>query len=108
MMCGDGTDLREVTQGDSIDDAPRWAPASANELIFQSAAIGRNQASFAVTQGPFAIHKLNLDVGEVSTLAEDPQFDLLMPHLSSDGTLYYVVRTAIPASHLPSGEPPSI
>jgi hypothetical protein len=102
MMCGDGTDLREVTQGDTIDDAPRWAPASANELIFQSAAIGRNQAGFAVTQGPFAIHKLNLDVGEVSTLAEDPQFDLLMPHLSSDGTLYYIRRPYRDPSQPPS------
>jgi hypothetical protein len=102
MMCGDGTDLREVTQGDTIDDAPRWAPASANELIFQSAAIGRNQAGFAVTQGPFAIHKLDLDAGEVSTLAEDPQFDLLMPHLSSDGTLYYIRRPYRDPSQPPS------
>jgi hypothetical protein len=28
MMRGNGTDLREVTQGDTLDDAPRWSPAS--------------------------------------------------------------------------------
>lgn len=92
IMRGDGTDLREVTQGDSIDDAPRWAPASAHEIIFQSAAIGRNRAGIAVTQAPFAVHKLNLDAGEIITLAEDPKFDLLTPHLSNDGTLYYIRR----------------
>ncbi len=102
IMHGDGTDLREVTQGDTIDDAPRWAPASAHEIIFQSAAIGRNKAGFAVTQAPFAIHKLNLEAGEVSTLAEDPKFDLLMPHLSSDGTLYYIRRPYRDPSQPPS------
>ncbi len=101
IMRGDGTDLREVTQGDTIDDAPRWAPASAHEIIFQSAAIGRNQAGFAVTQAPFAVHKLNLDAGQVSTLAEDPKFDLLTPHLSSDGTLYYIRRPYLDPSQPP-------
>jgi len=102
MMRGNGTDLREVTQGDTIDDAPRWSPASANEPMFQSAPIGRNQSGFAVTQGPFAIHKLDLDAGEVSTLAEDPQFDSLMPHLSGDGTLYYIRRPYRDPSQPPS------
>jgi len=92
VMQGDGTDLREVTQGDTIDDAPRWAPGSGHEIIFQSAAIGRNRAGLAVTQAPFAIHQLNLDAGEVTTLAEDPKFDLLMPHQTADGTLFYVRR----------------
>jgi len=60
VMHSDGTDMREVTQGDTIDDAPRWVPGSAREIVFQSAAIGRNHAGFAVTQAPFAVHKLDL------------------------------------------------
>jgi len=92
VMRGDGTDLREVTQGDTIDDAPRWVPGSARQIIFQSAAIGRNSAGFAVTQAPFAIHKLDLEAGTVATLAEDPKFDLLNPVLGSDGALWYIRR----------------
>jgi hypothetical protein len=92
VLRSDGTDLREVTQGDTIDDAPRWAPGSARELVFQSAAIGRNQAGFAVTQAPFAVHKLDLEAGTVTTLAEDPKFDLLTPQLTPDGSLYYIRR----------------
>ena len=92
VMRADGADMHDVTTGDTIDDAPHWAPGSARELVFQSSAIGRNRAGFAVTQAPFAIHKLDLEAGTVTTLAEDPKFDLLMPQLSTDGSLYYIRR----------------
>lgn len=92
VMRADGTELRDVTQGDTIDDAPRWVPGSDRELIFQSAAVGRNRAGFAVTQAPFAIHKLDLEAGTVSTLVEDPKFDLLTPQFAQDGSLYYIRR----------------
>ncbi|HVI09447.1 MAG TPA: hypothetical protein VND65_14255 [Candidatus Binatia bacterium] len=92
VMQGDGTDLREVTQGDTIDDSPRWVPGSAAEIVFQSAAIGRNRAGFPVMQAPFAIQKLDLEAGLVATVAEDPKFDLLNPHFDRDGTLWYIRR----------------
>jgi len=92
VMRADGTDMHDVTTGDTIDDAPHWAPGSTRELVFQSSAIGRNRAGFAVTQAPFAIHKLDLEAGAVTTLAEDPKFDLLMPQLSTDGSLYFIRR----------------
>lgn len=92
VMRSDGTDMRDITQGDTIDDAPHWVPGSAREIVFQSSAIGRNRAGFAVTQAPFAIHRLDLEAGTVATLAEDPKFDLLTPQLSPDGCLYYIRR----------------
>jgi hypothetical protein len=91
-MRSDGIDMRDITQGDTIDDAPHWVPGSAREIVFQSSAIGRNRAGFAVTQAPFAIHRLDLEAGTVATLAEDPKFDLLTPQLSTDGCLYYIRR----------------
>ena len=92
VMRADGADMHDVTTGDTIDDAPHWAPGSARELVFQSSAIGRNRAGFAVTQAPFSVHKLDLEAGTITTLAEDPKFDLLMPQLSTDGSLYYIRR----------------
>ena len=92
VMRSDGTEMRDVTQGDTIDDAPHWVAGCARELVFQSSAIGRNRAGFAVTQSPFAIHKLDLEAGTVTTLAEDPKFDLLTPQHSGDGSLYYIRR----------------
>ena len=91
-MRGDGTDLREVTQGDTIDDAPRWLPGSDNEILFQSSAIGRNRDGIAVTQAAFAVHKLDIENGTVTTLAEDPKSDLLTPQVAPDGALYYIRR----------------
>lgn len=92
VMHPDGSELAEVTQGDAIDDAPSWVPRSTDELVFQSAAIGRNQAGFAVGQGPFTIQKLSLTSGEMTTLAEDPSHDFLCPRIAPDGTLYYIRR----------------
>jgi hypothetical protein len=92
VMRADGADMHDVTTGDTIDDAPQWVPGSARELVFQSSAIGRNRAGFAVTQAPFAIHKLDLEAGMVTTLAEDPKSDFLMPQLGTDGSLYYIRR----------------
>lgn len=103
IMHADGTDLREVTQGDTIDDAPHWVHGPAREIVFQSAAIGRNQHGFAVTQAPFAIHKLDLETGTVTTLAEDSKFDLLTPQLAADGSLYYIRRP-----YRNPNQPPSI
>jgi len=103
IMHSDGTNLREVTQGDTIDDAPRWVPGSAREIVFQSAAIGRNQHGFAVTQAPFAIHRLDLEAGTVTTLAEDLKSDLLTPQLAADGSLYYIRRP-----YRDPNQPPSI
>lgn len=92
VMRGDGSELTDVTQGDAVDDAPHWLPGSANELVFQSAAIGRDHNGLAAAQGPFAIQKLNLDAGEIKTLAEDPGYDFLAPQLAADGALYYIRR----------------
>jgi hypothetical protein len=102
VMREDGTELREVTQGDTIDDAPHWVPDSSRELVFQSAAIGRNRAGFAVTQAPFAIHKLDFEAGTVTTVAEDPSFDLLTPQFTRDGSLYYIRRPYRDPNQAPS------
>lgn len=102
IMRGDGSELTEVTQGDAVDDAPHWLPGASSELVFQSAAIGRDQNGLAAGQAPFTIQKLNLEAGEVVSLAEDPDHDLLTPQISLDGALYYI-RRPYRSSHQTSG-----
>jgi hypothetical protein len=92
VMDADGSGLREVTQGDSIDLSPRWAPGSDRLLVFQSAGIGRDAAGHYSGRGPFAIHQLDVDSGELTTLAEDQHVDLLGPQVAAGGALYYVRR----------------
>jgi len=88
----EGSDLREASEGDSIDLAPRWAPGPRRRLVFQSAGLGRDAAGRFCGSGPFAVQELDLDSGEIASLAEEPESDLLGPQVAADGALYYIRR----------------
>jgi hypothetical protein len=92
IMNEDGSEMAEATQGDTIDMAPAWVPGNQHELVFQSAGLARNRAGALVGRGPFAVHRLNLNSGELTTIAENSTADLLGPRVASDGTLYYIKR----------------
>jgi len=85
-----GSELIEVTDGESIDQAPRWAPGPGRRLVFQSAGMARDSRARFAGHGPFAVQLLDLDSGEISCLAEDANFDFLWPRIGADGTLYYI------------------
>ncbi len=87
-----GNDLQSVTEGDSIDEAPSWIPGAGKQLVFQSAGIGRNQQGYAVGSGPFAIQRLDLQTGALTTVLESPSHDYLQPHMDAAGNLYFIRR----------------
>jgi hypothetical protein len=88
----DGRNLREVTEGDSVDESPRWAPGPNRRLIFQSAGVGRNQAGHFTALGPYAIEELDLDREQMKTLAEANDCDYLSPQIAEDGALWFIRR----------------
>lgn len=92
LMTADATDLTEITEGDVRDQAPSFAPGPGRRIVYQSAGMGRDREGLLRGVGTFAIHELDLDRGEVATLAEDPDSDLLCPHVASDGALFYIRR----------------
>src|SRR5262249_35359721 len=79
-------------EGDSFDIAPRWVPGSGRRIVFQTAGVGRDGHGRFSGLGPFAIHLLDLDSGNMDTLAEEPESDLLGPHMDASGVLYYIRR----------------
>ncbi len=87
-----GNDLQAVTEGDAVDEAPTWIPGTSRQLVFQSAGIARNAQGYALGLGPYAIRRLDLDTGTLTTVLENPQFDYLLPHMTADGTLYVIRR----------------
>jgi hypothetical protein len=87
-----GHTLRELTEGDSIDAAPSWAPGGGRQLVYQSAGVGRNAQGHPIGLAPFTIEKLDLDGGRLSTLLDDPQYDFLLPHMTVEGDLYFIRR----------------
>lgn len=90
VMRGDGGELSDITQGDSIDASPVWVPGSSHELIFQSAGIARNADGFAVGVSASQIMKVNSESCETEVLLGDEEHDYLDPKVDAAGNLYCV------------------
>ena len=86
------TGFGDVTEGDSVDTAPRWIPGEGRRLVFQSAGVGRDRHGRFAGLGPFHLQRLDVDTGDMTPLVEDPRHDLLGPQMSADGTLYFIRR----------------
>jgi hypothetical protein len=86
----DGSRPRDITEGDSIDLAPRWMGDQA--LVYQSAGIGRDDGGFMRSRSAFRIEQLDFQAQDITTLAEDPKSDLLGPQTDAQGHLYYIRR----------------
>ena len=82
----------DITEGDSVDIAPRWVQGDGMALVYQSAGIGRNASGVPVGQSPFAIEKIDFDRQTHERLVEDPKHDSIAPQMTADGTLYYIRR----------------
>jgi hypothetical protein len=88
----DGRNARPVTEGDSIDGAPTWVPGESQALVYHSAGLSRDSNGHVRGLGPFGIHRIDLQNGELETVLESPSHDLLAPHLDAAGNLYYIRR----------------
>jgi hypothetical protein len=84
--------LKELTEGDSFDTAPRWVPGESRKIVFQSAGIGRNRMGQFLALGPFSIQQLDLEAGELTPRLEDRQYDYLAPQCLADGGLLCIRR----------------
>src|SRR5690606_6826548 len=92
VMLDDGSDVTELTGGDSVDHAPSWIPGADRELVYQSAGVGRDAGGQMVALGPYAIHKLEVATGAITTLVERDDSDHLGPRCDAEGRLYFVRR----------------
>ncbi len=101
VMSPDGG-MGQITEGDSLDTAPRWVAGSTEKVVFQSAGIGRDRDGQMVGVGPFAIELLDVVSGELTTLLQQPHMDYLTPYMAADETLYCIRR---PYSTVPSFNP---
>lgn len=84
--------LKELTEGDSFDTAPRWVPGESRKIVFQSAGIGRNRTGQFLALGPFSLQQLDLEAGELTPRLEDRQYDYLAPQCLADGGLLCIRR----------------
>jgi len=92
MKIKDESGVRELTEGDSFDTAPRWVPDGGQKIVFQTAGVGRNREGQYLALGPFSIQQLDLPSGDMTTLLEDRRYDYLAPQCHNDGRLFYIRR----------------
>lgn len=92
VMDAEGGKLKEVTSGDSMDEAPSWVAGRGRTLVFQTAGIGRHENGMIFGFGPCAISQLDLETGDLKMLLEHEAFDYIAPRMSADGALYYIRR----------------
>ena len=97
----EGGKLRQITEGDSVDESPSWVTGGGQRLVFQSAGIGRTQYGSVWGLSQYRIEMLDMDSGRLDTLLDDEAYDLLLPRMTSDETLYFVRRP-----YYPGGKPP--
>lgn len=96
----EGRFWNNVSGGDSLDQMPSWIPGGGRRVVFQSAAIGRNEAGYVRGLGPYAVETLDLDGdGHVTQLHRDDKCDLLQPRCGSDGSLFFIRRPYQPRGH---------
>ncbi|HEY1170758.1 MAG TPA: hypothetical protein VGH19_05250 [Verrucomicrobiae bacterium] len=84
--------LRQVTEGDSLDTAPRWVGGSSSRIVFQSAGIGRDREGHMAGVGPFCVELLDLETGDMTTLVQHQDTDYLTPQMDAKQTLYCIRR----------------
>lgn len=91
LMRGDGSELIEITEGESVDGAPSWVPGK-RALVYQSCGIGRDQAGNVAGMSPSMIHRLDVEEAEITTLLEGEEFEYSAPRMAEDGTVWAIRR----------------
>lgn len=92
LLQADGSGLREVTGGDTVDSAPAWIPGVPNRLLFQSCGLARNGEGYVVAQGNATIQKLDMETGSITPILDDPRYDHLKPRVGPSGELLFIRR----------------
>lgn len=91
LMRGDGSDLVEITEGESVDGAPSWVPGQ-RALVYQSCGIGRDTAGNVAGFSATGIHRIDVEEGEITTLLEHEDWEYGAPRMAGDGTVYAIRR----------------
>ncbi|MEM7624991.1 MAG: hypothetical protein AAF333_05130 [Planctomycetota bacterium] len=92
VMDPNGGKLREITEGDSLDQAPSWVAGAPAKIVYQSAGIARNEHGHFMEVSPYRVEQLDLESGEHEVLFGDDAYDCMMPRALADGSIFYVRR----------------
>ena len=92
QMNADGSDTKQLTEGDTVDSNPVWVSGKENKLLYQSAGIARNPEGYLIALGSSSISMLDIESNQVNTVLEDERTDFLQPRVDQQGNLYFIRR----------------
>ena len=92
VMRESGNRPDEYTEGEGSEMAPSWVPGAGRRLVFQAAGVARNAEGFVQDRTAYTVDQLDLESGEITTLAAEEGYDLLAPRVLPDGTLLCIRR----------------
>jgi hypothetical protein len=73
VMAAEGRGLKEITEGDAVDEAP-------------------NQQGGFTGLSPYCIQRVDLDGKNMKIVVEEDESDTLLPKQATDGSLYFIRR----------------
>ncbi|MGH1485075.1 MAG: hypothetical protein ACRBCI_02570 [Cellvibrionaceae bacterium] len=88
----DGSNIKELTGGDTLDSAPCWVQDTQDQILFQSSGLARGEHGNIIAYGPSSIMMLDLSTQEISPVLEHSNFDFISPKVAQHGDLYFIRR----------------
>lgn len=87
------SELKTLTEGDSLDRNPYFSPTRKGLLYFDSAGAGRNaDGEFTGRYAPAVICSLDLNTMELREEKRDDKFSFVKPKIAPNGDLYCIRR----------------
>lgn len=87
------SELKTLTEGDSLDENPVFCPYDPDLLFFDSAGVGRDaQGAFTGKYAPAQICSLNLVTMELKEVLKDGRCSYVKPKFAPNGDLYCICR----------------
>lgn len=83
----EGDSCTQLTEGDTVDQAPVWIPEDYNNILYQSAGLARGEEGYVVAVGPASIKMLDIKTNKLTTVLEHPEVDYIQPRVDSRGNL---------------------
>jgi len=83
---------RDITDGDSVDEAPCWRKTNWSEMLYQSAGIATDKNGYTAGLGHCSILSLDLNTSEQRVILENDKYDYLQPKTDAADNIYFIKR----------------
>ncbi len=93
ILYGSNSELKTLTDGDTRDQNAYFSAVNRNEILFDSAGVGRDsEGNFSGRYSPAVICSLDLGTMEIKEIFRDKELSCTKPKQAKDGALYCIQR----------------